>query len=109
MARPLPSSAPPSVDPHLARTLWQWLVVGALVLVAWPAARGHGALLGWGPYWAVVAPTLGLLVAYRRAIVARFAPAQAPGTTHRRRPPSARGQAQRAGVASRRNARRQVA
>ena len=96
---PTPDSAP-TVDPRLARTLWQWLALGAVMLLAWPAARGQTAWLGWAPYWAVVAPAIALAVAYRhrwfakadKAVIAAHA---MPATAHRRRVPAARGQAQR--------------
>ena len=109
MARTNPAQSVPVVDPRLARTLWQWLALGALALALWPAARGAGGLLGWGPYWAVVAPLLALGVAYRRAWRARFTPAAAPATAHRRRSATPRGQAQRAVPAPRRALLRRVA
>jgi hypothetical protein len=87
-----PSAAP--VDPRLARTLWQWLALGALAVLAWPAARGQTAWLGWAPYWAVVAPTLALVVAYRHRLFTSDAVA-IPATAHRRRVRATRGQAQR--------------
>jgi hypothetical protein len=95
-----PSTAP--VDPRLARTLWQWLALGALAVASWPAARGQTAWLGWAPYWAVVAPAIALAVAYRHRLVgqARGAviatpAAPTPATAHRRRATATRGQAQR--------------
>ena len=44
------------VDPRLARTLWQWLVLGVLAIVLLPAARGDSMLLGWLPFWLAVVP-----------------------------------------------------
>jgi hypothetical protein len=93
-----PSTAP--VDPRLARTLWQWLALGMLAVIAWPAARGQTAWLGWAPYWAVVAPAIALAVAYRHRWLAKaegavIATTTTPATAHRRRVPAARGQAQR--------------
>ena len=89
------SPSAPLVDPRLARTLWQWLALGALALLAWPAARGQTEWLGWAPYWAVVAPAIGLVVAYRERLFIRTAPVDAPATAHRRRVRATRGQAQR--------------
>jgi len=88
-----------AVDPRLARTLWQWLALGALALCLWPELRGSTPLLGWGPYWAVVAPALALAVAYRHRFTGDRGETLA--TAHRRRPRAARGQAQRAAVARR--------
>ena len=87
-----PSAAP--VDPRLARTLWQWLALGALAVLAWPAARGQTAWLGWAPYCAVVAPALALVVAYRHRLFTSDVVA-IPATAHRRRARATRGQAQR--------------
>ncbi|MGH8030554.1 MAG: hypothetical protein ACREO3_11545 [Arenimonas sp.] len=103
-----PDLALPAVDARLARTLWQWLALGALALLAWPAARGQTGLLGWGPYWAVVAPALALVVAYRHRLIAHRGELAPPATAHRRRARPARGQAQRA-PASRRERHLRVA
>jgi hypothetical protein len=94
------SPSPVPVDPRLARTLWQWLALGALALLAWPAVRGQSAWLGWAPYWAVVAPAIALAVAYRHRLFAKaareaLAPNVVPTTAHRRRAPAARVQARR--------------
>ena len=91
------SPTTPPVDPRLSRTLWQWLALGTLALLAWPAARGQTAWLGWAPYWAVVAPLLALAVAYRHHLFGRGrAEDEVPAATaHRRRPRASRGQAQR--------------
>src|SRR5688572_1826 len=85
-----------AVDPRLARTLWQWLALGALALCLWPELRGSTETLGWGPYWAVVAPVLALGVAYRHRFLGSRE--DAPATAHRRRSRVGRGQAQRAAV-----------
>ena len=89
------SPSVPVVDPRLARTLWQWLALGGLALLAWPAARGQTAWLGWAPYWAVIAPMLALAVAYRHRLFARAGAEVPAATAHRRRPRTTRGQAQR--------------
>lgn len=102
------SPSVPAVDPRLARTLWQWLALGALALLAWPAARGQTPWLGWGPYWAVIAPLLALAVAYRHRLFDRGATQAPAATAHRRRARAVRGQAQRI-VASRRDRQLRVA
>ena len=56
----------------LSRTLAQWLVLGAIAVVCVPAARGESMLLGWVPFWLVVAPAFSLLVLHRRAVFARI-------------------------------------
>jgi hypothetical protein len=87
------------VDPRLARTLWQWLALGALALCLVPGLRGQTAWLGWGPYWLVGAPLVALAVAYRHRWLARAEAGEAaiatPATAHRRRPRLVRAQAQR--------------
>lgn len=88
------SSRATPVDPRLARTLWQWLALGALAVLAWPAARGQTAWLGWAPYWALIAPALALAVAYRRRLFARDV-IVLPATARRRRVRASCGQAQR--------------
>jgi hypothetical protein len=37
-----------------------WLLAGALVTVLVPEARGHHLLVGWLPYWLLVAPLVSL-------------------------------------------------
>lgn len=102
------SPSAPTVDPRLARTLWQWIALGALALLAWPAARGQGEWFGWGPYWAVIAPAIALGVAYRHRLWARVAEDAVPGTAHRRRARGSRAQPQRP-AATRRDRQRRVA
>ena len=94
-----PDLAEPTVDPRLARTLWQWFALGAIALAVWPELRGQTGALGWGPYWLVVAPLVALAVAYRHTLFTEAATTPAEtATSHRRRARAARGQAQRAGV-----------
>jgi hypothetical protein len=40
--------------------LWSWLVFGAVVIALIPQARGMQSLIGWLPFWLVVAPLLDL-------------------------------------------------
>lgn len=66
-------------DPRLARALWQWLVLAAL-LVAWvPAARGD-SVIGYLPVWLLVLPGSALLTAYRHRLRAML-----PGSRSRAR------------------------
>lgn len=51
--------------PVLVRLLWQWLALGAMALLVFPAARGDAAWLGWLPFWLLVAPATGLAVLHR--------------------------------------------
>ncbi len=59
-------------DPRLARTLWQWLALGALAMLLVPAARGPVYLLGNVPYWLVLAPGLSLALLYRHALASAW-------------------------------------
>ena len=73
------------VDPRLARTLWQWLVLGALAVALVPAARGDSTLLGWLPFWLVVVPATALLTLHRHALVAAWRTRLVRATPRRRR------------------------
>ena len=39
-----------------------WLIGGSLLWLCIPSLRGHSAVLGWTPYWLLVAPLLNLMV-----------------------------------------------
>ena len=65
------SPTPPALYPALARTLWQWLALGALLLV-FPAVRGAGLGFGPGALWLLAAPLSSLLVFHRHAIAAAW-------------------------------------
>ena len=54
----------------LARLLWQWLAVGVLLTLLFPAARGHSALLGPVAFWLLGVPLTSLFVFYRHALAA---------------------------------------
>ena len=64
-----PTTAP---DPRLVRTLWQWLALGALLLLVVPAARGHSLWFGPGAFWLLAAPLTSLLMLYRHAVAAAW-------------------------------------
>ena len=79
------SAATPRVDPRVARTLWQWFVLGAIAVVLVPAARGHSQLIGALPFWLVVAPGTALLVLYRHPLAAAWRARLVRATPRRRR------------------------
>jgi hypothetical protein len=85
----LKSNAVPSVeiDPRLARTLWQWLVLGSLAVALLPAARGDSLLLGSLPFWLVAVPATALLVLYRTPLAAAWRARLVRATPRRRRRP----------------------
>jgi len=58
--------------PTLARALWQWLALGVLLVLLFPAIRGQGAWIGSGILWLVAAPLSSLLVFHRHAIAAAW-------------------------------------
>lgn len=58
--------------------LWGWLACGCAALLLFPGLRERSALLGWLPFWLVVAPAIDLLLldrsrwmAMSRALVMR--------------------------------------
>ena len=56
----------------LARLLWQWLAVGLLLTLLFPAARGSSALLGPLAFWLLGVPLTSLLVFHRHALAAAW-------------------------------------
>ena len=54
----------------LARSLWQWLTLGAAVFLLFPDARGNSLWLGSGGFWLLAAPLVSLLVYHRHALAA---------------------------------------
>lgn len=83
--KPAPAPAATAVDPRLARTLWQWLALGAIAMLLVPAARGPVYLLGNMPFWLVLAPGAALLVLYRHALAAAWRAHLVRATPRRRR------------------------
>ena len=49
--------------------LWCWLVFGAVVMALIPQARGMQPLLGWLPFWLIVAPLLDLAFVHRHRLL----------------------------------------
>lgn len=56
------AAAATAVSAPLTTALRSWLALGLAALALLPAARGHSLLLGWLPFWLVLAPLLGLVV-----------------------------------------------
>ncbi len=76
MRRTASAPTPPfrGPTPHPLRApLLHWLALGLLAVALLPAARGQHALIGWLPYWLVVAPALSLLVLDRHRWTAALA------------------------------------
>lgn len=80
-ATELPASA---AYPQLARALWQWLAVGALLLLALPAARGDSAWFGPVSFWLLGAPLASLLTLYRQVLAAAWRGVLVPAPRRRR-------------------------
>ena len=55
-----------------ARLLLQWLAVGVLLTLLFPAARGSSALVGPMPFWLLGVPLTSLLVFHRHALAAAW-------------------------------------
>jgi hypothetical protein len=49
--------------------LWCWLVFGAVVMALIPQARGMQPLIGWLPFWLIVAPLLDLAFVHRQRLL----------------------------------------
>ncbi len=65
--------------------LWCWLVFGAVVMALIPQARGMQSLVGWLPFWLVVAPLLDLAFVHRHRLLST---SRALVSARRRRRPS---------------------
>ena len=61
-------------DTHrvFARLLWQWLAVGALLTLLFPAARGTSEVVGPLAFWLLGAPLTGVIVFHRHALAAAW-------------------------------------
>ena len=59
-----------AVSAPLTTAIRTWLALGLAALALLPAARGHSLLLGWLPFWLVLAPLLMLAVAEHRQMAA---------------------------------------
>jgi hypothetical protein len=56
----------------VARLLWQWLTVGVLLTLLFPAARGSSTLLGPMFFWLLGVPSISLIVFHRHALAAAW-------------------------------------
>lgn len=56
----------------LNRLLWQWLAVGVLLMLLFPAARGTSELVGPLGFWLLAAPLASLIVFHRHALAAAW-------------------------------------
>lgn len=50
--------------------IWFWFAAGTVICVLFPQMRGHDPLLGWVPFWLIVAPLIDLLLLRRMRLVA---------------------------------------
>lgn len=50
----------------LRTALWLWFACGLAALLAFPALRGSSAMIGWLPFWLVIAPLIDLALLRRR-------------------------------------------
>jgi len=48
-----------------------WLVTGVAALICVPELRGSDPLVGWLPFWLIVAPAIDLAVLRRHSLIAR--------------------------------------
>ncbi len=47
-----------------------WFIVGCAAMVCIPALRGYDPMVGWLPFWLVIAPAIDLAVLHRRSLIA---------------------------------------
>jgi hypothetical protein len=57
-------------DDTLRHALLAWACCGAASVLLFPALRESSPLLGWLPFWLVVAPLLDLALVYRKRLMA---------------------------------------
>lgn len=92
--------APP--DPRLEQALRRVLLLGALLVLLLPAARGHSAWLGWGPLWLLAMPASAWWALHRFRLPRRTGVRMSPvrprrsGPQARRRRPASRARLVRA-------------
>jgi hypothetical protein len=44
----------------LRTALWVWFACGLMALLAFPSVRGSSPMIGWLPFWLVIAPLIDL-------------------------------------------------
>ena len=79
-------------DPRLSRLLCQLTLAGLVLVMVWPAARGHHPWLGWLPLWLMAMPAAACWALHRCPL------------PHRRRRPTAMPRADRTQARRRRRA-----
>ena len=80
----------PSPDPRLDLALRRIVLAGALLVLAWPAARGSSAWLGAWPLWLLAMPLSSLWALHGFRLPRWPAATPAAGASRRRRAPQAR-------------------
>ena len=53
-----------------SRIMLCWFVVGCAAMICIPAFRGYDPLVGWLPFWLVIAPAIDLAALHRRSLIA---------------------------------------
>jgi hypothetical protein len=71
--RLLPGHVRPA-NPGLPRLFGQLAAVGVVLVLAWPAARGHSLAFGWLPMWLVAMPAFAAWVLHGCPVPRRRAP-----------------------------------
>lgn len=87
-ANPSRSACAASNHPVVTRLIWQWLCVGVLLTLLFPAARATSELLGPLNFWLLGAPLASLIVFHRHALAAAWLGVlvSMPGRRRARRP-----------------------
>jgi hypothetical protein len=49
----------------LRAALWVWFACGLMALLAFPSLRGSSPMIGWLPFWLVIAPLIDLALLRR--------------------------------------------
>jgi hypothetical protein len=49
----------------LRAALWVWFACGLMALLAFPSLRGSNPMIGWLPFWLVIAPLIDLALLRR--------------------------------------------
>ena len=85
-----------AIDPRLERLLRRLVLAGALLVAAWPAARGYNAWLGSLPLWLLAMPLSSWWALHRFRLPRLQASASTMrrrrrGTAQARRQPATRG------------------
>jgi len=60
------SAAGNTAMPPLRAALWLWFACGLAAMLAFPALRGSSTMIGWLPFWLVIAPLIDLALLRRR-------------------------------------------